>query len=159
MSEDQNQSRRKFLKLGAALMSATAIAGCGPGNGPSPSNGTTKTPDDLHLDFQTAIKLVGKDLQGFRMPGNAELPGPGGDRDWPDKSKYAGVKKVPGMCQLCSTVCGIIGYVKTIESSRSKAIRMIPTAAGIVCPRPSGLESSVPSRTIAVSIETGRQTG
>ena len=53
----------------------------------------------------------GKDYEigSQQMPGVCLLPGPNAKKDWPSKDKYEGTKKVPGMCQLCSTVCGIIG--------------------------------------------------
>ena len=46
------------------------------------------------------------------IPGICLLPGPNAKKDWPPKDKYQGAEKIPGMCQACSTVCGIIGYVK-----------------------------------------------
>ncbi len=69
------------------------------------------------------------------MPGNADLPGPRGNRDWPDLSKYEGTQKVPGMCQLCSTICGIIGHVKDGRIIKIEGNPKDPNSRGRLCAR------------------------
>ena len=106
-------NRRRFLKLGAALggtsmFAASATVG---------SDKKQKTPQriPLGIDLEKWNRIKGEPYaegKFGKMPGVCQLPGPLKKRNWPDRNKYKGVKKVHGMCQLCSTVCGITGYVK-----------------------------------------------
>lgn len=130
--ENESQSRRRFLKLGAALLSTSAITGCRPG---SSSGDASIDPKDFAIGVEEAIKKVVKNPTGFRMPGNADLPGARGDRDWPDMSKYDGTKKIPGMCQLCSTICGIIGHVKDDRIIKIEGNPNDPNSRGRLCAR------------------------
>ena len=49
--------------------------------------------------------------------------------------KYVNVKKVPGMCQLCSTVCGIVGYVKNGRLIKIEGNPKDPNSRGHLCAR------------------------
>ena len=135
MPNDPSQSRRKFLKFGAALMSASAISGCSPGGGPRPTRATKNDPPGLEVDFESVKKMIVKNADSIRMPGNADLPGARGDRDWPDMSKYDNVKTVPGMCQLCSTICGIVGYIKDDRIIKIEGNPNDPNSRGLLCAR------------------------
>ena len=69
------------------------------------------------------------------MPGICLLPGPNAKKDWPPKDKYQGAEKIPGMCQLCSTVCGIIGYVKDGRVLKVEGNPNDPNSRGRLCAR------------------------
>ncbi|NND98389.1 MAG: hypothetical protein HKN47_13795, partial [Pirellulaceae bacterium] len=69
------------------------------------------------------------------MPGVSNLPGPDAGRNWPDRDKYKNVEKVPGMCQLCSTVCGIVGYVKEGRLIKVEGNPKDPNSRGYLCAR------------------------
>ena len=125
MTNESKQNRRKFIQLGAASLSLTALAGCNqkPAQG-SRKNGSPSTtaPQDKAgsnappqgIDMEKWKKMKGEAYpQGTETtPGVCQLPGPNAKRNWPDREKYKNTKRVPGMCQLCSTICGIVGHVK-----------------------------------------------
>ena len=116
MSQNNSQSRRSFLKLGAAIMSSATAIGC--------SQSTDKSdpkPND-------------SEAKADSKPPKRELPAenPNG---WPDISKYANTTKVPGMCQLCSTVCGIMGHVKDGRLIKIEGNPNDPNSRGRVCAR------------------------
>jgi len=146
---DNQESRRKFLQLGLAagsVTAVTAIAGCGNG-----SKKTAKTKATAKSDKQSTKKKLpqGIDLEKWKkikgkpyrvgefgtMPGVCELPGPSAKRHWPDRNKYKGTKKVPGMCQLCSTICGIVGHVKDGRVLKIEGNPNDPNSRGHLCAR------------------------
>ena len=111
MSQNNSQSRRNFLKLGAAIMSSATI-GCA---------GQTKasnSPAGEKPAKPPKRKVVSENPNG-----------------WPDTNKYANTKKVPGMCQLCSTVCGIMGHVKDGRLIKIEGNPNDPNSRGRVCAR------------------------
>ena len=148
-------SRRKFLQLGS-LIGAAGILGCSKpqqdgsnqespqadsnqSNANNQSSGTQSNgaqskvlPQGIDMDKWNRIK--GKPYRG-EMPGVCKLPGPKAKRNWPDRDKYKDVKKVPGMCQLCSTVCGIIGYVKDDRLIKVEGNPNDPNSRGYLCAR------------------------
>ena len=70
-----------------------------------------------------------------KLPGQTAAttePNPNG---WPDFSKYADTKQIPGMCQLCSTVCGIMGHVKDGRLIKIEGNPNDPNSRGRVCAR------------------------
>ena len=117
---DSDQTRRKFIQLGAAAFSITALTGASkPQDGDSaagqePQSGAGKNAPPQGIDMEKWKKLKGEAYpEGTQnTPGVCKLPGPNAKRNWPDPDKYKDTKKVPGMCQLCSTICGIVGHVK-----------------------------------------------
>ncbi len=111
--------RRTFLKLGAAAMGSSLLSGS-PGRGvqDGPAAGDRAPVED-----------------GFPMPGVPRLPGVLADTNWPRLDKYANAKKVPGMCQLCSTVCGIVGYVKDGRILKIEGNPNDPNSRGRLCAR------------------------
>lgn len=140
-----DESRRRFLQLGAAAMSAFGLAGCGDDTDDPPQVSQSKaepadrsrTPSPTKLDLERWLKIRGKAYEegSIHMPGVCKLPGPNAKRNWPDRNKYADVKKVPGMCQLCSTVCGIVGYVKDGRLIKVEGNPNDPNSRGHLCAR------------------------
>ena len=54
---------------------------------------------------------------------------------FPDPDKYADVERVHGMCQLCSTVCGITGIVKDGRVIKVEGNPADPNSRGKLCAR------------------------
>ena len=151
------ESRRNFLQLGIALSGSStlaALAGCQqstkPPAAPTPkSQDTTETPattdpdasdqgalpQGVDLEKWNAIKGTPYAIGKMRMPGICPLPGPMKKKNWPDRNKYKDVQKVPGMCQLCSTVCGIVGYVKDDRIIKIEGNPKDPNSRGHLCAR------------------------
>lgn len=138
----EHSSRRQFLTLGLAF----AATGCRQQKGtktaaiadaqPAPGEPQPPLPRGIDLEKWNRIKGTPYDLGTFgRMPGVCELPGPNAKRNWPDRTKYKGVTKVPGMCQLCSTVCGIVGYVKDDRLIKIEGNPNDPNSRGHLCAR------------------------
>ncbi len=148
MNDSNRESRRKFLKLGLAAGGVGAAAmfgltGCGGGtraspsaDGSKPGQSTGNLPQGIDLEKWNRIKGQPYELGGFgAMPGVCPLPGPLAKRNWPDVNKYKGAKVVPGQCQLCSTVCGIVGYVKDGRILKVEGNPNDPNSRGHLCAR------------------------
>lgn len=108
-------NRRHFLKLGAAAMSSAAMVGCS-GQKPPKKEEAEKNAKDSFDEVKTR-------------------PGKSNPNKWPDLDKYANTQKVPGMCQLCSTVCGIVGHVKEGRLIKIEGNPNDPNSRGRVCAR------------------------
>jgi len=138
-------SRRRFLTLGLSAGAAFAggLAGCGdsdekPSTGESKANedAVGRLPQGIDLEKWNRIKGTPYRLGSFgTMPGVCQLPGPQAKRNWPDRNKYRDVEKIPGMCQLCSTICGIIGYVKDGRLIKVEGNPKDPNSRGHLCAR------------------------
>ena len=127
-----DQTRRKFIRLGAALLGTAAV--------PAPVLAEDKPQRQLPaqgIDMEKWKKLKGEAYpEGTeKTPGVCQLPGPNAKRNWPDKNKYADTKQVPGMCQLCSTICGIIGHVKNDRLIKIEGNPKDPNSRGRLCAR------------------------
>jgi anaerobic selenocysteine-containing dehydrogenase len=139
-----NTSRRRFLQLGAAVLGA-GIAGCSrqknrtspPAATSKSTRSTTTDPIPFGIDLEKWKKMRGKpyEVGDVEMPGVCRLPGPMAKRNWPDRDKYKGIEKVPGMCQLCSTVCGIVGLVKDGRVLKIEGNPNDPNSRGRLCAR------------------------
>ncbi|MDB4533951.1 molybdopterin-dependent oxidoreductase [Vicingaceae bacterium] len=136
------ESRRKFLQLGAAILGTAGITGCrSKKSSAAKQDEKSKSQDDKPLpqgiDLEKWKRIKGKDYAdtGFNMPGVCKLPGPNAKRNWPDLKKYEGTKQVPGMCQLCSTICGIIGHVKDGRLIKIEGNPKDPNSRGRLCAR------------------------
>ena len=141
-----SSTRRRFLKLGLAAGAAAGFTspnskdragetGTSQEAGPVP-NPTVQTPQSIDLERWNKIKGTPYRLGAFgNMPGICALPGPNAKRNWPDRDKYKNVKTVPGMCQLCSTVCGIVGYVKEGRLIKVDGNPNDPNSRGYLCAR------------------------
>ena len=95
----------------------------------------SQTPIGIDLEKWNRIRDKPYAHGGFQMPGVCNLPGPLKKKNWPDKNKYTGATKVPGMCQLCSTVCGIVGYVKNGKVLKIEGNPNDPNSRGRLCAR------------------------
>lgn len=128
--QDQSMKRRKFLQLGAVLAAGGLTA----------SQTFANDDDDKPIPFGIDIEKWKKGrLSDYDdkadMPGVCRLPGPGAKRNWPPRDKYKDTKKVPGMCQLCSTVCGVIGHVKDGRLIKLEGNPNDPNSRGKLCAR------------------------
>ena len=137
------------MQLGAAALAAFGVSGCGnrdalpanaENNATSPVAGAgtkLRAGEASPLDLERWKKIRGLPYEegSVHMPGVCRLPGPNAKRNWPDRDKYANVDKIPGMCQLCSTVCGIIGYVKEGRIIKVEGNPNDPNSRGHLCAR------------------------
>jgi len=129
--------RRAFLRLGG-LLAAGAVAGCASTRDedvePGDVRGRTATSDE-----SAAVWRAGKgeayEFGELPAPGACTLPGPNKKTRFPDPDKYKGTTQVPGMCQLCSTVCGIIGHVKDGRILKVDGNPKDPNSRGRLCAR------------------------
>ena len=139
-----SQSKRQFLKLGLLSFGSFSLAGCQ--DSTTPTTETVSSSKDTEsltkaipfgVDIEKWKAGKGRDyeLGSQKMPGICLLPGPAAKIDWPPKDKYKGAEKVPGMCQLCSTVCGIIGYVKDGRVLKVEGNPNDPNSRGRLCAR------------------------
>ena len=89
------------------------------------------------IDLEKWQRIRGKPYEtgGAAMPGVCRLPGPLAKRNWPDCDKYKDAKHVPGMCQLCSTICGIVGLVKDGRLLKIEGNPNDPNSRGRLCAR------------------------
>ncbi len=135
------RSRRDFLRLGALLgasgISAAGIPGCGNKNKATQDQDSKDKDLTLGVDLEKWERNRGKPYESgdHPMPGVCMLPGPQKKKNWPPKDKYQGTKKIPGMCQLCSTVCGIVGHVKEGRLLKIEGNPNDPNSRGKVCAR------------------------
>lgn len=143
MKNDPKKSRRKFIQLGAASLSTAALAGCRPQTAPPASQqdqdeskaGKNAPPQGIDMEKWKRLKGDAYPTGTENTPGVCKLPGPNAKRNWPDPNKYKGTKKVPGMCQLCSTICGIIGHVKDGRIIKLEGNPNDPNSRGRLCAR------------------------
>ncbi|MDG2208023.1 MAG: molybdopterin-dependent oxidoreductase [Pirellulales bacterium] len=125
-------SRRRFIKLG--LAGSAALAAVGWDRAAEAADGEP-LPQGIDLEKWKKLKADPYAEGSVPMPGVCQLPGPLAKRNWPDRSKYEGAEKVPGMCQLCSTVCGIVGYVKEDRLLKIEGNPNDPNSRGHLCAR------------------------
>lgn len=155
--KSSSESRRKFLQLGIAIGSGTTVAtltGCQQSAAPpattdeasqaaggkseaasSDSTSQSELPQGIDLEKWNRIKGTPYAIGKMQMPGVCQLPGPLKKKNWPDRDKYKDVEKIPGMCQLCSTVCGIVGYVKDDRIIKIEGNPNDPNSRGHLCAR------------------------
>ena len=129
-----NTTRRSFLALGA-LFSA-GLAGCAgtqktSGSGRGSSRRRPPTDEENQAVWRAG---AGKPYEA-KAPGVCELPGPNAKTKFPDPDKYKNVERVHGMCQLCSTVCGITGIVKDGRIIKIEGNPNDPNSRGKLCAR------------------------
>jgi len=150
-AEPSSGSRRRFLQLGAAAIGLWSAGGCAKNtsNESSPQQtphdkppakspaATASDPFPRKVDLENWRKIRGKpyEVGTVHMPGVCQLPGPNRKRNFPDKNKYKGAQQVPGMCQLCSTICGVIGYVKDGRLLKIEGNPNDPNSRGHLCAR------------------------
>ena len=141
-------SRRRFLTLGLSAGAAFAggLVGCRdskkepsrPDGGGSAAQEAGAGPLPQGIDLEKWNRIKGEPYRRGSfglMPGACALPGPQAKRNWPDRDKYKDVETIPGMCQLCSTVCGIVGYVKDGRLIKVEGNPKDPNSRGHLCAR------------------------
>ena len=132
--ESPRSSRRGFLRLGAALAAGSTFAACA---GSPQGRGGKRQP--VSKDESLRIWEQGRgqpyELGERHMPGVCTLPGPDRKVRFPDPDKYKGTERVHGMCQLCSTVCGITGHVKDGRILKIEGNPNDPNSRGKLCAR------------------------
>lgn len=129
-----NHSRRGFLRLGAVLAAGGTAAACA--GGPQGQGGNKKpvSKEESLLVWQRG-RGVPYEIGETHMPGVCQLPGPNRKVRFPDPDKYKNTTKVHGMCQLCSTVCGITGHVKDGRILKVEGNPNDPNSRGKLCAR------------------------
>ncbi|MEM7310691.1 MAG: molybdopterin-dependent oxidoreductase [Planctomycetota bacterium] len=138
MPAERNElQRRAFLRLGG-LLAAGAAAGCRANQSAPDERGDIRGRSATAEESAEVWKRgAGKpyEVGTTRAPGVCELPGPYRKTRFPDPDKYRDTKQVPGMCQLCSTVCGIIGHVKDGRIIKVEGNPKDPNSRGRLCAR------------------------
>lgn len=128
-------TRRDFIRLGAVL-TATGVASASckgtAGTGEPAAAPPTK---EQNLEVWEKGKGTPYEIGELRMPGVCALPGPYRKHRFPDPDKYRGAVPVHGMCQLCSTVCGITGWVKDSRVIKVDGNPNDPNSRGKLCAR------------------------
>ncbi|MFT7620131.1 MAG: thiosulfate reductase/polysulfide reductase chain A [Planctomycetota bacterium] len=135
-NNDERSTRRKFLKLGGLLAAGSFLGGCSATEQEEQPGADYKKPsqeDNLAVWKKNAGSPYAKGA--IKMPGICELPGPFKKTRFPDPDKYKNVDKIHGMCQLCSTVCGITGYVKDGRIIKIEGNKADPNTQGRLCAR------------------------
>ena len=133
MSVDHN--RRSFLRLSAVLAAGGTAAACAGGpQGKSPTGKKPVSKEESLLVWQRG-KGVPYEIGDTHMPGVCQLPGPNRKVRFPDPDKYRNTTKVHGMCQLCSTVCGITGHIKDGRIIKIEGNPKDPNSRGKLCAR------------------------
>ena len=125
------------------MATLTAMTDCGDEEAvdtKSPDSGKKKssTSPPPRIDLEKYLRIKGPDYELGKfgvMPGVCRLPGPLAKRNWPDRNKYKDTKQVPGMCQLCSTICGIVGHVKDGRVIKIEGYPKDPNSRGHLCAR------------------------
>ena len=129
-------SRRAFLRLGAAF--SAGLAGCastGDDEGaPAGEQRWTGPPPTDEENLEVWRAGAGKPYEA-KAPGVCPLPGPNKKTRFPDPDKYKDVERIHGMCQLCSTVCGITGIVKDGRIIKVEGNPNDPNSRGKLCAR------------------------
>ena len=128
-------TRRSFLKLGLAAGALPLLSGAALAQGKEPKPPRKLVPFGIDIEKWKKKKGLPYAVGKVDMPGVCKLPGPLAKRNWPDKDKYKDVEKVPGMCQLCSTICGIVGYVKDGRLLKVEGNPNDPNSRGHLCAR------------------------
>ncbi len=133
MSVDHN--RRSFLRLSAVLAAGGTAAACAGGaQGQNPTGKKAVSKEESLLVWQRG-KGVPYEIGDTHMPGVCQLPGPNRKVRFPDPDKYRNTTKVHGMCQLCSTVCGITGHIKDGRIIKIEGNPKDPNSRGKLCAR------------------------
>lgn len=127
-------SRRAFLRLSAALGGAAAVGACSTAK-PERARGGKPTSAAENLAVWQRGRKEPYARGAAPMPGVCNLPGPGKKTRFPDPDKYKGTTQVHGMCQLCSTVCGITGHVKDGRILKVDGNPKDPNSRGRLCAR------------------------
>lgn len=126
----QGATRRKFLRLAAVLGGTLSQT-----NSATAQDEKKRLPQGIDLEKWKSLRGIPYESGLFDQPGVCRLPGPLAKRNWPDVNKYKDTEKIPGMCQLCSTVCGIVGHVKDGRLLKIEGNPNDPNSRGKLCAR------------------------
>jgi len=127
--------RRRFLELGGLLMTSAIAEGCSSNEVTGLSGAGAPPSKAENLDVWKKHAGIPYPVGRIKMPGVCQLPGPFKKTNFPDPHKYTDVEKVHGMCQLCSTVCGITGIVKDGRIIKIEGNPNDPNTRGRLCAR------------------------
>lgn len=134
MSEQQIPiSRRRFFRLGSAL--AAGFAGSTLAGGAQEADVPKLPTPAENLEVWKRKGGDAYDPKDRLMPGVCKLAGPNRKVKFPDPDKYRGAKQVHGLCQLCSTICGITGWVKDGRIIKVDGNPNDPNSRGKLCAR------------------------
>lgn len=140
MSHDKGQTpsnggaisrRQAFAALGGALLAGYGVKAFADGDA-APEKPKWKWSKDEH--FKLWKGKAGEPYQR-PAPGVCKLPGPNRKFKFPDPDKYKDTTLVHGMCQLCSTICGITGIVKDDRIIKIEGNYNDPNSRGKLCAR------------------------
>ncbi len=133
--------RRSLLRLGSALVASGSFAACVSQDAEPATEGaapSVRGRSATKAESQRVWTLGrGKpyDLEARHTPGVCALPGPNKKTNFPDPEKYKHTERVPGMCQLCSTVCGTIAHVSDGRVIKIDGNPADPNSRGKLCAR------------------------
>lgn len=130
-------NRRTILRLGATLAASGGLAGCAskrPGQEATKVRGREASEAESAQVWRTGAGRPYA-LDEGKAPGVCTLPGPYRKHRFPDPDKYKDTVRVPGMCQLCSTVCGTIAHVKDGRVIKIDGNPKDPNSRGKLCAR------------------------
>jgi thiosulfate reductase / polysulfide reductase chain A len=125
-------SRRDFLRLSSALVAVGAAGACAVSGATRVARPASKAQSDEVWRRGAGEPYVRGNTP---MPGVSGLTGPNKKVRFPDPDKYRGTTKVHGMCQLCSTVCGITGHIKDGRILKVDGNKNDPNSRGRLCAR------------------------
>jgi len=134
------QGRRAFLRLGALLGAVTACKATSDGGARQEGGAKQRAgapprkPPTTEENAAVWKSGAGKPYEAL-APGVCKLPGPNKKTRFPDPDKYKNIERVNGMCQLCSTVCGITGLVKDGRILKVEGNPNDPNTRGKLCSR------------------------
>ncbi|MFT7669216.1 MAG: thiosulfate reductase/polysulfide reductase chain A [Planctomycetota bacterium] len=133
---DCKTDRRSLLRLGAALLVGGGISGCASINRDDKSRvrGRTATDNENAVIWKLGAGKPYADGAAL-TPGVCSLPGPNRKVRFPDPDKYKDTERIPGMCQLCSTVCGTLAHVKDGRVIKIDGNPKDPNSKGKLCAR------------------------
>ena len=127
-------SRRSFFKLGTALAAGLLGKSLVDGQEEKPAVPKLPTPvENANVWQQKGGRTYTKEQR--KMPGVCKLLGPNRKVKFPDPDKYKNAEQVRGLCQLCSTICGIVGHIKDGRLIKIDGNPNDPNSRGKLCSR------------------------
>jgi thiosulfate reductase / polysulfide reductase chain A len=134
-AENRRATRRRLLLgLGGSLIGGGLLS-CASDGGKIDDTPFVKPTKEQNLSTWQRGAATPYQVGDLKMPGVCSLPGPYRKVKFPDPDKYKNVEHVHGMCQLCSTVCGITGIVKDGRIIKIEGNPADPNSRGKLCAR------------------------
>ncbi|MCA8942874.1 MAG: molybdopterin-dependent oxidoreductase [Planctomycetes bacterium] len=125
-------SRRDFLALGGVLAGVGLFGACRSMDAQPVRGRPAKSREE---NLAVWRRGAGAPYESTNTPGVCSLPGPYRKHRFPDPDKYRNATAIHGMCQLCSTVCGITGWVKDGRIIKVDGNPNDPNSRGKMCAR------------------------